>query len=57
MEKRKIKKTYRVNVDMKWSTDYVIKAKTTGEAKKKAWARFKRACPRKLFELLADRED
>lgn len=53
---KKPSKLYRVNVDMKWSDDIVVKAKTAGEARKKAWAQFKRRCPRKLFELNADAE-
>lgn len=50
-------KTYRVNIDMKWSEEKLIKAKTAGEAKRKAWAAFKRRCPKRNFEILADRED
>ncbi|MDL2320463.1 hypothetical protein LJC45_04950 [Alistipes sp. OttesenSCG-928-B03] len=49
------KEYYEVNVDMKWSQDYRIKAKSASEAKKKAWERFRKRPPRKLFELLADK--
>jgi len=34
-------KTYTVSVDIKWSEDYVIKAKTKAEAKSKAIDRFR----------------
>lgn len=48
-------KTYVVNIDMKWSVDLTIKAKTASEARKKAWRRFRPN--RKNFELLADKLD
>ncbi len=49
-------KEYEVNVDMCWSMNYTVKAKTEGEAKRKAWERFKRNPPRKCFDLMADRK-
>ena len=42
---------------MKWSEEYTINAKSAAEAKRKAWAKFKKRCPKKNFELLADRND
>ena len=42
-----------VNVDVKWSTDVRVKARTAGEAKRKAWAKYKPN--RKYYELLADK--
>ena len=57
--KRKAKreiKTFRTNIDMKWSLDIVTTGRTAGEAKKKAWTQFKRRCPRNIFELLTDPE-
>lgn len=52
----KKQKTYLVNIDMKWSEEYSIKAKTEAEAKKKAWEKFKKNPPKNLFEILADEE-
>lgn len=52
----KKKKTYSVNIDMKWSQDYMVRATTIAEAKKIAWERFKKNPPKGLFELLADIE-
>lgn len=49
-------KTYLVNIDMKWSKTYSIKAKTEAEAKKKAWEKFKKNLHKTLFELLADKK-
>ena len=37
MKKNKAKKTYEVNIDMKWSKDYKIKATSAAEAKRIAW--------------------
>lgn len=52
----KKKKTYSVNIDMKWSKDVTVRAFTQAEAKKIAWERFKKNPPKWLFELLADVE-
>lgn len=52
----KKQKTYSVNIDMKWSQDYVIKATSMTEAKKKAWEKFKKNPPKKIFEILASKE-
>lgn len=52
----KKKKTYSVNIDMKWSHDSTVRASTLAEAKKIAWERFKKHPPKGLFELLADVE-
>lgn len=51
------KKNYTVNIDMKWSIDYNIKASSIAEARKLAWERFKKNPPKKLFELSADKND
>lgn len=50
-------KKFVVNIDMKWSEDIHIKAKNMAEAKKKAWNKFKKRCPKKNFEILADKID
>ena len=39
--KKSTKSTYTVGLDMKFSHQYVVEAKTAAEAKKKAFARFK----------------
>lgn len=57
MKKAKTIKTYSINIDMKWSQEYIIKAKSKADAKKKAWLRFKKRCPKGLFELLVDKID
>lgn len=49
-------KTYSVSIDMKWSEEYTVQAATATEAKRIAWTRFKKNPPKKLFELLADKE-
>ncbi len=48
-------KEYTVNIDMHWSTEYIIKAPTEAEAKQKAWEKFKKNPPKKDFEILADK--
>lgn len=48
--------TYQVNIDMKWSEKYTIKAGSATEAKKKAWEKFKKNSPKNLFEILANKE-
>lgn len=52
----KKKKTYSVNIDMKWSKECKVRATTAAEAKKIAWERFKKNPSKGLFELLADVE-
>lgn len=52
--KKRPLKNYSVNVDMKWSIDVRVTARTESEARKKAWKKFKPS--RKNFELLADKE-
>lgn len=47
-------KIYSVNIDMKWSEEYLIKANSASEARKKAWEKFKKNPPKKLFELMVD---
>lgn len=53
---KKAKKGYTVNIDMKWSKDYTVKANSLAEAKKIAWDKFKSNPPKSCFEILADRE-
>lgn len=50
------KNKYTVNIDMKWSIDYTIAAGSESEAKQAAWEKFKKSLPKKLFEILADKE-
>lgn len=50
-------KTFSVNIDMVWSMDYVVKAKTKSEAKKKAWDKFKKNPPKKIFRIEPQQED
>ncbi len=47
-------KTYIVNVDMKYSKEYPIRAKTKAEAKKKALAKFLKRTPKKLLDITVD---
>lgn len=44
-----------INIDMKWSEDIHVKARTAGEAKAKAWKKFKSRLPRKNFDISADK--
>ena len=52
----KKQKTYQVNIDMKWSQDYSIKAGSITEARRKAWEKFKKNLPKGLFEIVADKD-
>lgn len=56
MKKNIAKKTYEVNIDMKWSKDYKIKATSAAEAKRIAWEKFKSNPGKSLFEILAEKE-
>lgn len=47
----KKKKTYVVNIDMRYSKDYIITAGTMEEAKKKAWEKFKNRPTKILFDI------
>lgn len=49
-------KKYLVNIDMKWSQEYSIKAGSASEAKKKAWEKFKNKLPKNSFEILSDQQ-
>ena len=53
----KIKKEYLVNVDMRWSINYEVKACSETEAKRLAWEKFKKNLPKKCFEILEDRKE
>lgn len=55
-EMSKIKKEYLVNVDMRWSMDYEVKACSETEAKRLAWEKFKKNPPKKCFEISADKK-
>jgi len=46
---------FEVNIDMTWSETYRVKARTVGEAKRKAWDRFKNRPPRRNFDLMVDK--
>lgn len=50
-------KTYTVNIDMKWSIDYIVEASSQAEAQQKAWEKFKKKPPKKLFELMVANTD
>ncbi len=50
-------KLYTVNIDLVWSQDFTVSAKTEAEARKKAWKRFKRYPHKKDFRIEADRID
>jgi hypothetical protein len=52
---KKVKK-YTVNIDMTWSEDVKVTAKTEAEARRKAWEKFKKRVPRKNFSLSADED-
>jgi len=54
---KKKSKRYRVDVYMKWTEEYVVRANTAAEAKRKAWERFKKRPPKTCFAFLADRDD
>lgn len=41
---------------MKWSQEYFIKTGSITEAKKKAWEKFKKNPPKRLFEILDEEE-
>lgn len=56
IEMDKIKKEYLVNVDMRWSMDYEVKACSETEAKRLAWEKFKKNPPKKCFEISADKK-
>lgn len=56
-KRKKIKHPYTVNVSMNVTLDIRVIATSEGEARTKAWNKFKRVCPRKYYNLLADRED
>jgi hypothetical protein len=53
--KAKTKKEYTVNVDMKWSKNYTVKAESISEAKKLAWDKFKTNLPKSCFSVLIDK--
>lgn len=46
---------FEVNIDMTWSQTYRVKARTAGEANRKAWAKFKARPPKKNFDFLTDK--
>jgi len=48
------KKTYSVNIDMQWCYEVQTTAKNKSEAKKKIWARFKKSCPKRYFDIMVD---
>lgn len=46
---------FEVNIDMTWSQTYRVRARTNGEAKQKAWNKFKRNPPKRNFGFLSDK--
>lgn len=50
-------KKFVVNINMTWSEDVKVTAKTASEARKKAWAKFAKRVPKKNFTFLVDRID
>jgi hypothetical protein len=48
-------KDYVVNVDMKYSMEYRVKAKTAGEARKKIWRKFINRPPSRCFDIMVDK--
>lgn len=53
-KKKRPVKDYVVNVDMKYSIDYRVKARTVGEAREKAWKKHINRPPRRIYDLMAD---
>lgn len=49
-----MKKTYYVDIDMKYASQIKVTAKSKAEAKKKAFERFKNKLHKKNFEVLAN---
>lgn len=52
---KKTAKTYEVEIDMIWSETYTVKAKTAAEARRKAWAKFKRCPPKSCFTFTEEK--
>lgn len=50
-------KNFTVNIDMRWSEDIKVKAKTKAEARKIAWEKFKKRLPKKNFTISEDQDD
>ena len=51
MKKKPRIKTYSVNIDMVWSQEYSVKARTAAEARQKAFERFKKRTKKKDFNI------
>lgn len=49
-------KTFTVNINMTWSEDVRVSAKTKAEAKKKVWDKFKKSVPKKNFDFSVDED-
>jgi hypothetical protein len=47
-------KDFTVVIDMSWSEEFQIKAKTKAQARIKAWEKFKKRPPKKNFTFLVD---
>lgn len=45
---------YNVTIDMVWSKEYKVKAKTEAEAKQKAWERFTKRPAKAWFKFWVD---
>jgi hypothetical protein len=50
-------KRYRVTIDMQWAKEYEVTAINVKHAKLKAWIKFTKRLPRRLFRLLVDKID
>lgn len=50
-------KKYKVLIDMQWSREYTITAINKKHAKLKAWIRFTRKVPMKIFRFYIDKID
>lgn len=49
-------KNFTVNIDMTWSEDIKVKAKTKAEARRLAWEKFKKKLPKKNFTISEDED-
>ena len=47
-------KKFIVNIDMKYSKEFIISAKNIKDAKEKSWSRFKRNPSKKNFSFFID---
>lgn len=55
--KQQAMRRYNVNIDMNWSKDYSIKAKSSKEANKKALDKFRKRLPINCLKIIVDRHE